>query len=76
MDLKWVNHQNPFFGISIIPQENAKDLPTTFEAAFKPAYGLNGMFKCSRIEVVEESHAQKVVKSTDNPTKQLSRPIE
>ncbi len=52
VELKGFNHQNAIFGL-VIEQREPMDEPPLFHVHFAPAYGLNGEFKCSGIDVVE-----------------------
>jgi hypothetical protein len=53
LKLEGFNHQNVIFGLVIQPKEDSDSASAKFHIEFDPSFGIDAMFDCSTIEVVD-----------------------
>ncbi len=53
LKLEGFNHQNVIFGLTIQPKENSDVGSSKFHVEFHPNFGVDAIFDCSAIEVVD-----------------------
>jgi hypothetical protein len=53
LKLEGFNHQNVIFGLTIQPKENSDSGSSKFHIEFDPSFGVDAIFDCSAIEVVD-----------------------
>jgi len=53
LKLEGFNHQNVIFGLIIQPREDAGSGNPKFHVEFDPSFGVDALFDCSAIEVVD-----------------------
>ena len=53
LKLEGFNHQNVIFGLTIQPKESSDGGSAKFHVEFDPSFGVDAMFDCSAIEVVD-----------------------
>jgi hypothetical protein len=53
LKLQGFNHQNVIFGLTIQPKESSEAGSSKFHVEFDPSFGVDAIFDCSAIEVVD-----------------------
>jgi Immunity protein 50 len=53
LKLEGCNHQNVIFGLTIQPKESSEAASSKFHVEFDPSFGVDAIFNCAAIEVVE-----------------------
>ena len=53
LKLEGFNHQNVIFGLTILPKETSGAGSSKFHVEFDPSFGVDIIFECSAIEVVD-----------------------
>jgi len=53
LKLEGFNHQNVIFGLTIQPKESSDAGSSKFRVDFDPSFGVDAIFDCSAIEVVD-----------------------
>lgn len=53
LKLEGFNHQNVIFGLTIQPKESHNPTDSKFHVEFDPSFGVDAVFDCSAIEVVD-----------------------
>jgi hypothetical protein len=53
LKLEGFNHQNVIFGLMIQPKESSEAASSEFHVEFDPSFGVDAIFDCSAIEVIE-----------------------
>jgi hypothetical protein len=53
LKLEGFNHQNVIFGLTIQPKESSDAGSSKFHVEFDPSFGVDAIFDCSAIEVVD-----------------------
>ena len=53
LKLEGFNHQNVIFGLTIEPIETVAPANSRFHVEFDPNFGIDAVFNCSSIEVVD-----------------------
>jgi Immunity protein 50 len=53
LKLEGFNHQNVIFGLTIQPRGDSKSGSPKFRVEFDPSFGVDAIFDCSAIEVVD-----------------------
>ena len=53
LKLEGFNHQNVIFGLTIQPREDSESGSSKYHVEFDPSFGVDAIFDCSAIEVVD-----------------------
>jgi Immunity protein 50 len=53
LKLEGFNHQNVIFGLTIQPKESPEAASSEFHVEFDPSFGVDAIFDCSALEVIE-----------------------